>query len=246
MERRIVGREEWLTARKAHLRNEKALTRARDALLEERRALPWVLVDQDYVFDTATGPMHLSDLFQGRSQLAVQHFMLPPGGDICPGCASTADDVDPSRRHFEHADLSYIAVSRAPVTEIEAAKRRMGWTFAWVSSGGSSFNYDYGVSWTLEQIAAGEAPYNYGTTNSPMEDLHGHSIFAKDEDGRIYHTYSTYARGAEAVAGAFGWLDMTPKGRNEGDEIMGWLRRHDEYGDQPQAHTCCAVQQAAE
>jgi predicted dithiol-disulfide oxidoreductase (DUF899 family) len=246
MERHVASREEWLVARKAHLTNEKALTRAYDRLMEERRALPWVRVEEDYVFETEAGPKRLADLFQGRSQLAVQHFMLPPGGEICPGCASTADLADPSRRHFEHADLSFVAVSRAPIEEIVAAKQRMGWTFAWVSSGGSRFNYDYGVSWTPEQIAAGDAPYNFGTGNSPMEDLHGHSMFAIGEDGAIYHTYSTYARGAESVGGAFGWLDMAPKGRNEGDAIMSWLRRHDEYEDEGQPHACCATQQAAE
>jgi predicted dithiol-disulfide oxidoreductase (DUF899 family) len=238
---KIVSREEWLQARKAHLQNEKALTRARDQLLEERRALPWVLVEEDYVFQSEAGPKRFADLFGGRSQLFVQHFMLPPGTNhICPGCASSADMVDPARRHFEHADLSFVAVSRAPIAEILAAKRRMGWTFEWVSSAGTSFNYDYGVSFTPEQIAAGAAPYNYGTWSSPMEDLHGNSVFAQDESGQVYHTYSTYARGAEGLVGAFGWLDMAPKGRNEADGIMNWVRLHDEYQDSPMAHDCCA------
>lgn len=245
MERRIVGRDQWLVERKAHLANEKALTHAYDRLMEERRALPWVMVEEDYVFESEAGPVRLVELFQGRSQLAVQHFMLPPGGEICPGCASTADLADPSRRHFEHADLSFAAVSRAPIAEIAAARRRMGWAFQWVSSAGSRFNYDFGVSWTPEQIAAGDAPYNYGSDTAPIEDLHGHSVFARDDRGAIYHTYSTYARGAESVSGAFGWLDMAPKGRNEGDQIMSWLRRHDEYEDGAAAHACCASAQAA-
>jgi predicted dithiol-disulfide oxidoreductase (DUF899 family) len=154
--------------------------------------------------------------------------------------------VDPARRHFEHADLSFVAVSRAPIGEIAAARRRMGWSFDWVSSGGTSFNYDYGVAWTTEQIAAGDAPYNYGTVSSPMEDLHGNSVFVRDEDGAVYHSYSTYARGAESLCGAFAWLDMAPKGRNEGDSIMSWLRLHDEYQDEPAAQACCGERAAAE
>jgi predicted dithiol-disulfide oxidoreductase (DUF899 family) len=247
MQPRVVSREQWLAERVAHLQKEKELTRARDRLLEERRALPWVLVEQDYLFETEAGPRRLGDLFEGRSQLFVQHFMLSPGSDhICPGCAASADMVDPARRHFEHADLSFVAVSRAPLAEILAAKRRMGWTFNWVSSAGTSFNYDYGVSFTPEQIASGEAPYNYGTVSSPLEDLHGDSVFAKDEAGQVYHTYSTYARGAEAMVGAFSWLDMAPKGRNEADGIMNWVRLHDEYEDAPAADHCCAMRDAAE
>lgn len=243
---RIVTREEWLSARVEHLKNEKALTRARDRLMEERRALPWVRVDEEYAFDTAAGAKSLADLFQGRSQLFVQHFMLPPGGEICRGCASIADMVDPARRHFEHADLSFVAISRAPLSEIATAKRRMGWSFDWVSSGASRFNYDYGVAWTPEQIASGDAPYNYGTVNAPIEDLHGNSVFVKDEDGIVYHSYSAFARGAEGLCGAFAWLDMTPKGRNEGDGIMNWLRLHDEYADDDAADACCAKRAAAE
>lgn len=246
MQHPIVSRTAWLEARVEHLKKEKALTRARDALLEERRALPWVQVETDYVFETESGPRSLADLFQGRSQLFVQHFMLPPGGSICPGCASCADMVDPARRHFEHADLSFVAVSRAPIAEISAAKRRMGWTFEWVSSAGNSFNFDYGVSWTPEQIAGGKAPYNYGTTQSPIEDLHGSSVFARTAAGAICHAYSTYARGAESLVGAFGWLDMTPKGRNEGDVIASWLRLSDEYPNADRAHACCGVREAAE
>jgi predicted dithiol-disulfide oxidoreductase (DUF899 family) len=247
MHPKVVSREAWLEARVEHLRREKELTRARDRLLEERRALPWVRVQEDYVFQTERGPERLADLFKGRSQLFVQHFMLSPGSDhICTGCASSADMVDPARRHFEHADLSFVAVSRAPLDQILAAQRRMGWTFDWVSSEGTSFNYDYGVSFTPEQIESGSAPYNYGTFNSPWEDLHGDSVFAKDEAGQVYHTYSTYARGAESLCGAFAWLDMVPKGRNEGDAIMSWVRLHDEYEDAPVAHACCAAAEAAE
>lgn len=244
---RIVSREEWLQARVEHLRNEKALTRARDRLLEERRALPWVLVEQDYVFQTERGPKRLDELFGSRSQLFVQHFMLTPGDDhICPGCSLLADGVDAARRHFEHADLGFVAVSRAPLDEILRARRRMGWTFDWVSSAGTSFNYDYGVSFTPEAIAAGTSAYNYGTVTSGSEDLHGNSVFAKGDDGRVYHTYSTYGRGSESLCGAFAWLDLAPKGRNEGDSIMSWVRLHDEYADTPQADACCAGRLAAE
>jgi predicted dithiol-disulfide oxidoreductase (DUF899 family) len=247
MQPKIVSRAEWLEARVRHLANEKALTRARDALLEERRALPWVRIEQDYVFGTERGPKRLAELFDGRSQLFVQHFMLAPGSDqICPGCASSADMVDPARRHFEHADLSFVAVSRAPLEQILAAKRRMGWTFEWVSSAGTSFNYDFAVSFTPEQIASGNAPYNYGTVTSPVEDLHGNSVFARNEAGEVYHTYSTYARGAESLCGAFAWLDMVPKGRNEAAGIMNWVRLHDEYEDEAAADHCCGARQAAE
>lgn len=247
MQPRVVGREQWLEERIAHLREEKELTRARDRLLEERRALPWVRVETDYVFETEAGPKRLGELFDGRSQLFVQHFMLTPGSDhICPGCASAADMVDAARRHFEQADLSFIAVSRAPLSQILAAKRRMGWTFNWVSSAGTSFNYDFGVSFTPDQIASGNAPYNYGTVSSPLEDLHGNSVFAKDDAGNVYHTYSTYARGSEGLVGAFGWLDMAPKGRNEEGGIMNWLRLHDEYESSPVAHDCCGARAAAE
>ncbi len=247
MQPKVVSREAWLEARIEHLRKEKELTRARDRLLEERRALPWVEVETDYVFTTEQGPKRLAELFQGRSQLFVQHFMLAPGSDhICPGCASSADNVDAARRHFEHADLSFVAVSRAPLDQILAAKRRMGWTFDWVSSAGTSFNYDYGVSFTPEQIAAGTASYNYGSMISPFEDFHGDSVFAKDEAGRVYHTYSTYGRGPEGLLTAFAYLDMAPKGRNEADGIMNWVRLHDEYEDEPAAEPCCGARQAAE
>jgi predicted dithiol-disulfide oxidoreductase (DUF899 family) len=226
---RIVSRDEWLAARKALLAREKETTRALDRLRAERRALPWVRVDKPYAFDTPRGRATLADLFEGRSQLAVYHFMLTPGSDhICDGCAFLSDHVDAARAHFEHADLSFVAVSRAPLAEIERVRDRMGWRFRWVSSQGSDFNYDFGVSFRPEQIAAGNVGYNYGTSPYAAEDLHGTSVFAKCEDGRVFHTYSTYARGAELLSGAFNWLDLTPKGRNE-RTIMDWVRLHDEY-----------------
>jgi predicted dithiol-disulfide oxidoreductase (DUF899 family) len=225
----IVSRDQWLAARKALLAREKETTRALDRLRAERRALPWVRVEKPYAFDTPNGRATLADLFEGRSQLVVYHFMLAPGSDrICDGCALLSDHVDAARMHFEHADLSFVAVSRAPLAQIERVKERMGWRFRWVSSQGSDFNYDFGVSFRPEQVARGEVGYNYGTTSYAAEDLHGTSVFAKGEDGSVFHTYSTYARGAELLGGAFNWLDLTPKGRNE-RTTMDWVRLHDEY-----------------
>jgi len=229
MQHQVVSHEEWLAARKALLAREKETTRALDRLRAERRALPWVRVDKPYTFHTWDGRATLADLFEVRSQLAVYHFMLTPGSNrICDGCAFLSDHVDAARMHFEHADLSFVAVSRAPLAEIERVKQRMGWRFRWVSSQGSDFNYDFGVSFRPEQVARGEVGYNYGTTPYAAEDLHGTSVFAKGEDGSVFHTYSTYARGAELLSGAFNWLDLTPKGRNE-RTTMDWVRLHDEY-----------------
>jgi len=237
---RIVSREEWLAARMAHLKRERELTHLRDAVAAERRQLPWVRVDKDYAFDTVAGPKRLADFFGPRSQLAVYHFMLTPGDDhICEGCAFISDHVDAARRHFEHADLSFVAVSRAPLEQILPVKRRMGWTFEWASSHGSDFNYDYGVSFTPEQIAAGRPLYNYGTTPYLHEDLHGFSVFTKDATGTVFHTYSAYARGAETLLGAFNFLDFTPKGRNESG-TMDWVKLHDEYEVEEPAEGCPA------
>src|SRR4051812_5793852 len=192
MQHPIVSREEWLTARKALLARERAMTHELDALRAERRQLPWVRVEKRYVFEGPEGECTLGDLFRGHSQLAIYHFMLTPGSDhICPGCSFTMDHVDGARQHFERADLAFAAVSRAPVPRIEAVKVRMGWTFPWVSSDDGDFNYDFGVSFTEEDRAAGRAVYNYGKTvlkKSP--DMFGVSIFAKDENGAIFHTYS--------------------------------------------------------
>jgi predicted dithiol-disulfide oxidoreductase (DUF899 family) len=240
----VVSHGEWLVARKALLAKEKELTRARDRLAAERRALPWVKVEKEYVFEAPEGRTSLADLFAGRSQLAVYHFMLTPGSDhICSGCSLLADHVDGARMHFEHADLSFVAVSRAPLAQIEPVKKRLGWRFPWVSSFGSAFNFDYGVSFTKEEVARGETGYNYGTTPYALEDLHGASVFAKDGAGEVFHTYSTYARGGESLVGAFSWLDLTPKGRNE-TTIMDWVRLHDEYDDRPEAPDGCCRSEA--
>ena len=241
MEPRVVAREEWLAARKALLAKEREATHLRDRVNVERRTLPWVRVEKSYLFDSAQGRMSLGDLFDGRSQLFVHHFMLAPGSaHICEGCAGMADHVDAARRHFEHADLSFAAVSRAPIDQIERARARMGWTFRWVSCGTNSFNYDYGASFTPEQIAAGETGYNYGTTPYADEDLPAISVFAKNGAGEVFHTYSTYTRGSESLFTPFNFLDLVPKGRNE-DGSMSWVRLHDEYDAAPvAADSCCA------
>lgn len=237
----IVSREEWLAARKALLAREKTMTRELDALRAERRRMPWVKVGKPYLFEGPQGKCTLGDLFRGRSQLAVYHFMLTPGSEaLCKGCSYIADHIDAARQHFEHADLAFAAISRVPLERIDQVRRRMGWTFPWFSSQGSDFNFDFGVSFTRQDIAAGRAVYNYGTPIKSSEDMHGTSIFARNEAGEVFHTYSTYARGDEPLMGAFAWLDLTPKGRNEGDGVMSWLKLHDEYeaGDR-QAHACC-------
>ncbi|WP_159592837.1 DUF899 domain-containing protein [Chelativorans xinjiangense] len=231
MQHQVVSREEWLAARKALLEREKQASRLRDEISEQRRALPWVKIDKDYVFDTPHGRKSLADLFDGRSQLIVQHFMFPPSWEAgCPGCSFEADHVDGARQHFLHKDVTYVAISRAPVDKIEAYRKRMGWTFPWVSSGGSDFNYDFHVSFRKEDLENGTATYNFAPLKEDpgVEDLPGLSVFYKDADGTVYHTYSTFARGGEEVLGALMYLDMTPIGRNE-KTPLDWIHRHDEY-----------------
>lgn len=238
---RTATREAWLEEREALLARERAMTHELDALRAERRRLPWVKVDKAYVFEGPQGTCSLADLFGSRSQLAVYHFMLTPGSDHqCPGCSFIADHIDAARQHFEQADLSFAAISRAPLLRIEQVRRRMGWAFPWVSSHGSDFNYDYGVSFRPEDIAAGRALYNFGvTTIKSSEDMHGISIFARDEAGDLFHTYSTYHRGDEMTMGAFMWLDLAPKGRNEGAGVMSWIKLHDEYDGAAKKDSCC-------
>src|ERR1700761_3652131 len=209
MNHAIVSREKWLDARKALLAKERAMTRELDALRAERRQLPWVMIEKPYVFKAPEGDCTLGDLFRGRSQLAIYNFMLTPGSDnVCRGCSFIADHVDAARQHFEHADLSFAAVSRVPLPRIEEVKRRMGWTFPWVSSFGSDFNFDFGVSFRPEDVGAGRAIYNYGTVIRNSQDMFGTSIFVRDENGAIFHSYSTYHRGTELLMGAFNWLDL--------------------------------------
>ena len=234
MEHRIVSRDQWLQERTALLAREKEMTRLRDEMSEARRALPWVKVDKSYVFDTPSGKKSLSDLFEGRSQLIIKHFMLAPGQkEGCVGCSFESDHAEAALVHLLHHDVSYVAVARAPLNEIEAFKTRMGWSFPWVSSFGSDFNYDFNVSFTPAQIADGTAVYNYRAGPLPLEDLSGLSVFYKAEDGTIYHTYSTFGRGAEERLGTYVLLDLTPNGRNENGpshSLTDWVRHHDRYG----------------
>lgn len=230
---RVVSRDEWLEARKAHLRNEKALTRMRDLVSAERRALPWVRIDKDYTFQAPEGEVTLAELFGGRSQLIIHHFMFGPDWDAgCPSCSMEADHAEGAFVHLENHDVAYVRVSRAPIDRIQAYRRRMGWKARWVSSHESEFNFDFHVSFTEEQLAEAQMTYNYAliADSDRFEELPGLSVFFRDDDGGVYHTYSSYARGNEEVIGAFVYLDITPKGRNE-REIMDWVRRHDEYPD---------------
>ena len=237
----VVSREDWLVARKAHLKHEKEVTRALDRLAEERRALPWVKVEKEYVFQTEEGPRTLSDLFAGRSQLIVYHFMFAPGwSEGCSGCSFVSDHFDGANLHIAHHDVALVAVSRAPLAEFLPFKTRMEWRFPWVSSNGSDFNYDFGVSFTPEQVAAGAVEYNYAPAQLEVEEEHGLSVFVRDETGDIFHSYSNYARGCDILIGAHNLLDMTPKGRNEAS-TMDWVRRHDEYdGAKTAACAACA------
>ncbi|HWK88152.1 MAG TPA: thioredoxin family protein [Xanthobacteraceae bacterium] len=243
MQHPVVSQEEWLKARKEHLLREKEYTRQRDQLTAERRALPWVKVEKNYLFDTPAGRKSLADLFDGRSQLIVQHFMFAPSWEEgCVGCSFGADHADSARQHFEHHDVKYVAVARAPLAKLDAYKKRMGWQFDLVSSEGSDFNFDYRVSFTPEEIARGRAEYNYTTIDNTMEELPGFSVFYKNDKGEIFHTYSSYARGNEEIIGAYMWLDMTPLGRNEtaSGSLMDWVKRHDEYGAGAQPKSCCS------
>lgn len=240
----IVSRPDWLAARTALLEQEKAHLRAGDALASARRALPWVAVEKDYVFETEQGPRTLADLFEGRSQLVVYHFMFAPGWqEGCTGCSFLADHYDGANLHLAHHDVTLVAVSRAPLAAFLPFKRRMGWRFPWVSSAGSDFNYDFDVSFRPEDVAAGRTTYNYRPYRGDMEDLHGLSVFAQGDDGRIFHTYSTYGRGGDVLIGAHHILDLTPKGRNEGS-TMDWVRLHDRYPavTTPVAGSCCAAE----
>ncbi len=241
MQHPIVSQGEWLAARKALLAKEKDFSRARDALSAARRDLPWVKVEKSYVFDGPDGKETLADLFGGRSQLIVYHFMLGPGWkDGCPSCSFLADHFDGAAIHLAQRDVTFIVVSRAPLAEIEAYKKRMGWKFKWVSSFGTDFNFDLGVSFTPEEKASGKVEYNYAKGGFPSEEAPGLSAFIKD-GGAVYHTYSTYARGLDILVGAYNILDMAPKGRDEDalPRSMAWVRRHDEYQPQPVAKAGC-------
>ncbi len=239
---KIVSRDEWLVARKEHLAREKELTRLRDQINAERRALPWVKVEKEYIFDGPDGKETLADLFDGRSQLIISHFMLGPDWEEgCIGCSFRSDHVDGALVHLDHHDVSLVTVSRAPLSKIEAYKKRMGWRFKWVSSYCNEFNYDYHVSFTKDEIAKGKVYYNYETQDFQTDELSGISVFYKDANGDTFHTYSTYARGDELLDGAYNYLDLTPKGRNEtgpNRNLMDWVRRHDEYDAIEKSDSC--------
>jgi predicted dithiol-disulfide oxidoreductase (DUF899 family) len=230
----VVSREEWLAARLQLLAREKEFTRARDQLSQQRRDLPWVRVDKNYVFDGPSGQVTLPGLFAGRHQLLVYHFMFAPEWDEgCSHCSFWADNFNGIDVHLNHRDVTLVAVSRAPLEKLASFKRRMGWTFPWFSSSNTDFNYDYHVSFTPEEQAAKKAYYNYRLTDEDGSDREGLSVFYRDSFGQVFHTYSAYARGIDLVNGAYNYLDLVPKGRDEKgpDSTSDWLRYHDRYED---------------
>jgi predicted dithiol-disulfide oxidoreductase (DUF899 family) len=239
----VVPQEQWLAARKALLLKEKEFTHLRDQINAERLALPWVRVEKNYEFDTPKGKRTLTELFDGRSQLIVYHFMLGPGWNAgCPGCSFLSDHFDGALPHLEHHDVTLTAVSRAPLAEIEAYKKRMGWKFPWVSAFAGDFNYDFHVSFKEDELAKGHVTYNFGEMPAPdgtPTEMPGLSSFCKNDSGDIFHTYSSYARGGEELIGTLMILDRAPKGRNE-KTTMDFVRRHDEYERAPKLHDCCA------
>jgi predicted dithiol-disulfide oxidoreductase (DUF899 family) len=230
---KVVSREEWIAARRALLNKEKLHMRDGDALAAERRTLPWVKVEKSYVFDTTSGPKALAELFDGHGQLIVHHLMYAPEWSAgCPGCSFQAEHIDGPAPHLERHNVRIVAVSRAPLDKLLAYKARMGWRFEWVSSLGEDFNYDFKVSFTEDEVAKGRIDYNFGTIATDPRylsgELPGVSVFYKAEDGGLFHTYSTYARGLDALLGAHHYLDLTPEGRNP-SAYPNWPRRHDEY-----------------
>lgn len=229
----VVSHEEWLAARTAFLAKEKEFTRLRDELSRQRRELPWERVEKPYVFDGPRGKETLADLFDGKSQLIVYHFMFAPDWDEgCPHCSFWADNYSGMVVHLKHRDASFVAVSRAPLGKLEAFRKRMGWNFKWVSSFGNDFNYAFQASFTPEQIRSGAVYYNYAKAAMDMTDREGASVFYKDKSGAIFHTYSTYARGIDLLNTAYNFLDLAPKGRDENREFtQDWVRYHDRYED---------------
>lgn len=250
----VVSRDRWVAERRTLLAREKELTRLRDQIARERRALPWVRVEKNYVFDTPDGPRALADLFEGRRQLLVQHFMFAPGWEQgCKHCSYMADHNDGANLHLAQRDVTLLAVSRAPLADIERFRRRMGWQFKWVSSNASDFNYDFAVSFTPEERARhqGKVYYNFGMTAFPQDEAPGISVFYKDDAGEVFHTYSRYGRGVEVMMGTYNLLDLTPKGRDEEglSYTMEWVRHHDRYETAarvnkaaPAGSSCCEAQ----
>jgi predicted dithiol-disulfide oxidoreductase (DUF899 family) len=229
---RVVSHEQWVAERVAFMAKEKEFTRLRDELSRQRRALPWEQVTKSYVFDGPRGKETLADLFEGRSQLVVYHFMFGPSWtEGCPSCSFWADSFNGTDIHLAHRDITFLAISRAPLPKLDAYKQRMGWTFKWVSTGDNDFNYDFQVSHDPEAARNGTAYYNYGTGVKVGEEMPGVSVFYRDQNGDIYHTYSAYSRGIDLLNGAYNYIDLTPRGRDEGGRIMSWLRRRDQYED---------------
>lgn len=245
----VVSHDRWVAGRKELLAREKELTRLRDEIARERRALPWERIEKNYVFDTPEGRRTLADLFEGRRQLLVQHFMFGPGWEQgCPSCSFMADHTDGMNVHLAQRDVTLVAISRAPLAEIERFRKRMGWQFKWVSSNGIDFNHDFHVSFTPEERAKGkgEVYYNYGMQAFPAEEAPGISLFYKNDAGEVFHTYSTYGRGVEVMMGTYNMLDLAPKGRDEDNLSHGmeWVRHHDRYEPAPTAKTaasCCSA-----
>jgi predicted dithiol-disulfide oxidoreductase (DUF899 family) len=226
---RVVEHEEWLEARRELLAREKEFTHLRDEIGRQQRALPWERVEKEYVFDGPDGREALAELFDGRSQLIVYHFMFAPEDDAgCPHCSFWADSFDANVVHLNARDVTMIAVSRAPLAKLAAYRERMGWSFKWMSSAGTDFNYDYGVSFAPDETD--DLVYNFGTKAPGLQDREGMSVFYRDEDGRMFRTYSTYARGIDMLSTAYNYIDLVPKGRDEeGRAPQFWVRRHDEY-----------------
>lgn len=248
MHHAIVSHAQWLAERKTLLSREKELTRLADQVARERRALSWEHVAKDYVFDAPEGRRALSELFEGRRQLLIQHFMLGPGwAQGCPSCSYMADHVDGMKVHLEQRDITLLAVSRAPLAEIERFRERMGWQFKWASSFGTDFNFDFGVSFRPEDVAKGKVDYNYDLRAFPSDEAPGISVFYRSDAGEVFHTYSTYGRGVEVMMGAYRMIDLTPLGRNEHNPMhaMDWVRHHDRYAPTPlpttstPAGACC-------
>jgi predicted dithiol-disulfide oxidoreductase (DUF899 family) len=247
----IVPRDQWLNHRLSLLAREKELTRLRDQIARERRALPWVRVEKNYVFEGLQGRRSLAELFEGRRQLLVQHFMLGPDWEAgCPSCSFMADHTEGMLPHLAQRDVTLVAISRAPLARIERFRQRMGWRFTWLSSHGSDFNFDFGVSFTPEEEARNTVTYNYSTQPYGSDELPGISAFYRDDAGDVFHTYSTYGRGVEAMMGTYNLLDLAPRGRDERDvpNKMEWVRHHDRYetaarpAQAPVAGACCHAQ----
>jgi len=229
---RVVSHEEWINERVAFMAKEKEFTRLRDELSRQRRELPWEKVTKSYVFNGPRGKETLAELFEERSQLVVYHLMFSPSwNEACTNCSFWADNFNGTDIHLAHRDITFLAISRAPLSKLDAYKKRMGWSFNWVSSAGSDFNYDFQVSHNPEAAKNGTAYYNYGTGARVGEEMPGVSVFYKDQNGDVYHTYSTYSRGIDLLNGAYNYIDLTPKGRDEGNQIQAWVRRHDQYED---------------